>query len=148
MERIIAKALLEQLVENDLLSSAQHGFLKGKSTCTNLLDSHMIGHCLYRISMESLLLIQTLANLWTVCRIRNYSFAWLSMVHVEIYSHGWKTFSQRDHTSLEQMRHCLTRVHYSGVEQRNVIGPVAFLIYVDDLAEVLLQYVMVYEPDA
>ena len=40
MERIIAKALLEQLVENDLLSSAQHGFLKGKSTCTNLLDSH------------------------------------------------------------------------------------------------------------
>jgi len=40
MERIIAKALLEHLVENDLLSSAQHGFLKGKSTCTNLLESY------------------------------------------------------------------------------------------------------------
>ena len=40
MERIVAKALLEHLVENDLLSSAQHGFLKGKSTCTNLLESH------------------------------------------------------------------------------------------------------------
>ena len=40
MERIVAKALLEHLVENDLLSSAQHGFLKGKSTCTNLLESY------------------------------------------------------------------------------------------------------------
>ena len=40
MERIIAKALLEHLVENDLLSNAHHGFLKGKSTCTNLLESY------------------------------------------------------------------------------------------------------------
>ena len=40
MEHIIVKALLEHLVENDLLSSAQHGFLKGKSTCTNLLESY------------------------------------------------------------------------------------------------------------
>ena len=40
MERIIAKALLQHIVKNDLLSSAQHGFLKGKSTCTNLLKSH------------------------------------------------------------------------------------------------------------
>jgi len=30
--------VLEHLVENDLLSSAQHEFLKGKSTSTNLLS--------------------------------------------------------------------------------------------------------------
>jgi len=39
MERIIAKQFYVHLLENNLLSSAQHGFVKGRSTCINLLDA-------------------------------------------------------------------------------------------------------------
>jgi len=38
MERRIASALYEHLCCNGLLSSVQHGFVTGKSTCTNLLE--------------------------------------------------------------------------------------------------------------
>ena len=38
MERGIANTLYEHLSCNGLLSSVQHGFVKGKSTCTNLLE--------------------------------------------------------------------------------------------------------------
>jgi len=37
MERIIAKQIYVHLL--DLLSSAQHGFVRGRSTCTNLFDA-------------------------------------------------------------------------------------------------------------
>ena len=39
MERIIAKQIYVHLLENNLLSSAQHGFVRGRSTCTNLFDA-------------------------------------------------------------------------------------------------------------
>jgi len=38
MEREIANTLYEHLSCNGLPSSVQHGFVKGKSTCTNLLE--------------------------------------------------------------------------------------------------------------
>ena len=41
MERIIAKQIYVHLLENNLLStcSAQHGFVKGRLTCTNSFDA-------------------------------------------------------------------------------------------------------------
>jgi len=39
MERVISKRILEHLSTNQLLSSAQHGFVSKRSTCTNLLES-------------------------------------------------------------------------------------------------------------
>ena len=39
MERIISAAIYRHLLGNVLLSSTQHGFIKGKSTCTNLLEA-------------------------------------------------------------------------------------------------------------
>jgi len=38
MERIIAKCIYNHLANNNLLSGTQHGFIKGRSTCTNLLE--------------------------------------------------------------------------------------------------------------
>ena len=38
MERLVASEIYKHLQYNDLLSSVQHGFVKGKSTCTNLLE--------------------------------------------------------------------------------------------------------------
>ena len=39
LERIVANRILDYLVSNNILHSAQHEFMKRRSTCTNLLDS-------------------------------------------------------------------------------------------------------------
>ena len=38
MERVIAQRIYSHLTSNNLLSHAQHGFVKQRSTCTNLLE--------------------------------------------------------------------------------------------------------------
>jgi len=38
MERIVANKILNHLYSNNILSNAQHGFVKRRSTCTNLLE--------------------------------------------------------------------------------------------------------------
>jgi len=39
MEKIVCYKILDHFHENNILHRAQHGFLKGRSTCTNLLES-------------------------------------------------------------------------------------------------------------
>ena len=39
LERIVANRILDYLVSNNILHPAQHGFMKRRSTCTNLLES-------------------------------------------------------------------------------------------------------------
>ena len=44
MERVIAHRIYSHLTSNNLLSHAQHGFVKQRYTCTNLLECvNMIG---------------------------------------------------------------------------------------------------------
>ena len=43
---------VSDLASNNLLSHAQHGFVKQRSTCTNLLESVMIGQYLFRIRKQ------------------------------------------------------------------------------------------------
>ena len=38
MERVIVKQMTSFFVEHDFISPAQHGFISGRSTCTNLLE--------------------------------------------------------------------------------------------------------------
>ena len=39
MERIVCRRILDHLYNNNILHRAQHGFLKNRSTTTNLLES-------------------------------------------------------------------------------------------------------------
>ena len=43
MERIINLDLIQYLQAHKLITTAQHGFLRKHSTCTNLLSLSMIG---------------------------------------------------------------------------------------------------------
>ena len=38
-ERVVANKVRDHLISNNMLHPAQHGFMKGRSTCTNLLES-------------------------------------------------------------------------------------------------------------
>jgi len=38
-ERVVANKVRDHLISNNMHHPAQHGFMKGRSTCTNLLES-------------------------------------------------------------------------------------------------------------
>ena len=59
LERIIRDELLDHLVENNLISKAQHGFVPAKSCLSNLLEtldfitsSLVEGHCVDEIILD------------------------------------------------------------------------------------------------
>jgi len=39
MERVISQQIYQYLTSNNVLHRSQHGFMRGRSTCTNLLES-------------------------------------------------------------------------------------------------------------
>jgi len=137
-ERRIANALYEHLSCNGLLSSVQHGFVKGKSTCTNLLE------CIN----DWTLILQNKDSV-TVTYI-DFSKAFDTVCHEKLfaclYAYGirgsvlnWiqnfltcRTHQTRVGSSVSEIADLL-----SGVVQGSGIGPLLFLVFVDGLAKAL-----------
>ena len=138
MERVIAKHIYAHLSDNNLLSKAQHGFVSGQYTCTNLLEclndwtlsvqygkSVVVAYIDFSRAFDSVSHTKLLAKLY-VYGIRGDVLSWLESYFVK------RTHQTRVGTCLSSEETLM-----SGVVQGSGIGPVSFLIYVDDLAKLL-----------
>jgi len=138
MERVITKRIYVHLAENNLLSQAQRGFVSGHSTCTNLLEclndwtltvqnkkTVTVAYIDFSRAFDSVSHNKLLAKLHTY-GIRGEVLLWL-----EHY------FDKRTHQT--RVGDCLSdeATLVSGVVQGSGIGPLSFLIFVDELAKLL-----------
>ncbi len=144
MERIIVDNLLAYLLANNLINKHQHGFLSGKSTETNLLES--IND--WTISIEN-------KNSQTVAYI-DFARAFDSVCHskllVKLESYGIKGsvlnciadfLSHRSHcTRVGQTKSDILNIR-SGVVQGSVLGPTLFLLYINDVIDVFTNAVKI-----
>ena len=138
MERIIAQHIYNYLVDCNLLSSAQHGFVKRRSTCTNLLESVND----WTLAVDS----KKSVTIAYIDFTRAFDCVSHNKLLVRLHSYGisgnvliWlkNFFSDRSHQTRVGEYLSVVADLISGVVQGSGIGPIMFLIYIDELAKLL-----------
>lgn len=149
LEHIVSSHINQYLQQNDLLVDAQHGFRKGRSCESQLV--HTINDFAFNIEK----------NIVTDVIILDFSKAFDSVSHTKLL-HKLRNFGIGDRLILWIKGFLQDRSQFvqledaksnfcgvlSGVPQGSVLGPLLFLMYVNDLPNTLLSECRLFADDA
>jgi len=141
MERVLSYKLYQYLKKHNVLYAAQHGFVEGRSTCSNLLES-LNDWTLNLQSQQQTTVIyidfskafDTVSHDKLLARLHSYGICGSLLLWLKRF------FTHRRHQT--KVSNLLSDVEdlISGVVQGSGIRPLTFLIYIDELIKVLEQY--------
>lgn len=147
-ESIIRDHIIQHLVENNLLSDSQHGFINGRSCLTNLLE----------VLDKWTKILENEGSVDTV--YLDFAKAFDTVPHerllVKLSAYGikgdvlkWiKSFlGNRKQQVVVNGEESEWRSVLSGVPQGSVLGPVLFVIFVNDIPEVVKSMVYLFADD-
>ena len=137
-ERVIRKYLVNYLEENLLLSNEQHGFRKGKSCLTQLLDyvnkiydSLNSGHEFDVVYLDFAKAFDKVDHTILLAKLKKYGVTGKLLQWITAFLHD------REQTVVVDGCKSPFQKVISGIPQGTVLGPVLFIIYVNDLLGIL-----------
>ena len=149
MERILRDVMLKHLTDNNLIASEQHGFVLSKSCVTNLLETLdtisnalLKDHRVILIFLDFAKAFDKVCHLSLISKLRSYGF--------DHYIIGWISDfllnrKQRVVLGSDYSDWCNVT---SGVPQGSVIGPLLFVIYINDMPSITNHILKLFADDS
>jgi hypothetical protein len=148
METLIKESLIIFVEQNKIISNCQHGFLKGKSCLTNLLESFEIwtravdeGYGLDIIYLDYKKAFDTVPHHRLIFKLKQYGIPnsllqWLENFLTARKMRVGVNGEYSDWTDI-----------FSGVPQGSIIAPLLFLLFVNDLPQWITNSMRVFADD-
>ena len=148
MERLIRNALVEHMVDNNLFTPEQHGFISGKSCTTQLLEymediTQAIdnGDDVDVIYLDFCKAFDRVPHTRLLRKLHGYG------IRGELYNWIKDFLSNRIQRVVVNGAESDWQEVTSGILQGSVLGPVLFLIFINDLPDVLEVCVKLFADD-
>ena len=149
MESFLKDTLMDHLVENNLLSSRQHGFISGRSTVTQLLSyldscigNIVNGNVVDVVYLDFQKAFDTVPHARLIKKLQAYG------VSGEILT--WITEYLKDRSQMVVVNGEKSSAGnvISGIPQGTVLGPLLFVIYINDILDNIDSEGLLFADDA
>jgi hypothetical protein len=149
MEKLVKSVMIEHLAAGNLLSNCQHGFTRNKSCTTNLLETLDAltgalnnGHYAILILLDFAKAFDLVPHEELILKIRAYGFAG------ELLNWLIDFLSNRKQRVVMGSSSSDWRDVTSGVPQGSVLGPLLFLVFINDMPDLVSHLVKLFADDS